>query len=350
LIDVWRVEPAHEIAVLRRMTEEPEPEDLRATALKFDRRAPAPAVIRPISPQAASYQVPPGYGFRRVGQEELSELTSLRQTVLCIWEYPRVRGRRRYILGVDVGDGLGQDYSIVSVIREPTIEEPAEEVAQFVSNTIKPSHLAFVTDAIGRLYHDEDGIEACAAIELNNHGATVQDLLQLHLGYTNFYVWEVVDAANQESRFTKRIGWTTTQRTRPILLENFHDAVTTIDPISGLPDFRVNSKITRTEMRFFVTEGLLGEAEHAKGQHDDAIFGSAIGYYVAHRLAGGESEPIAERRRRRETLKAQRQAKSLDTRDYRNSETSADDADTGHDDDADGEDYAGVFFDPRDAT
>lgn len=348
MIDVWRVEPSREIAELRRMADDPETEVALALALRHDARPAAPAVIRPISAQAGAYQVPPGYGFRRVGKDELDELPNLRHGVMAIWEYPRPRGRRRYVMSVDVGDGLGLDYSVVTMTREPTIDEPMEDVAQFVSNRIKPSQLAYVCDAMGRFYTDEDGIEALAAIELNNHGAVVQDLLQLHLGYTHFYIWEVVDAAQAEQRFTKRIGWTTTQRTRPILLERFHDSVTSIDPISGTPDFRINSAVTRAEMRFFVTENTLGEAEHAKGQHDDAIFSAAIGGLVAHRMAGGETEPIAERRRRRDTLKALRSQQSVGARDFRNSDISADDADHGVDDDGDDDAHSGgLFFDPR---
>jgi hypothetical protein len=248
-----------------------------------------------------------------------------------------------------VGDGLGQDYSVVSVIREPTIEEPAEEVAQFVSNTVRPSQLAFIVDAIGHFYCDEDGIEACAAVELNNHGITVQDLLQLHLNYSHFYVWEVVDAADASARFTKRIGWQTTTRTRPILLEKFHDAVTTQDPISGVADLRLNSPITRQELGFFVTEGLLGEAEHARGQHDDCIFASGIGYYVAYRLSGGEAEPLAERRRRRSQAAALREDLGGQKPDYRNSASSAAAANSGEDDDADDFNTDGpdeIFFSP----
>lgn len=351
MIDVWRVEPSREIAELRRMSDDPETEVALAVAMRKDARPPAPAVIRPISTAAKDFQVPPGYGFRRIGKDELEELPNLRQSVMAIWEYPRVRGRRRYVMSVDVGDGLGLDYSVVTIVREPTIDEEMEDVAQYVSNRIKPSQLAYVCDALGRFYHDEDGVEAMAAIELNNHGAVVQDLLQLHLGYTNFYVWEVVDAAQAEQRFTKRIGWTTTQRTRPILLERFHDSVTNMDAISDKPDFRVNSAVTRAEMRFFVTENTLGEAEHAKGQHDDAIFSAAIGGLVAHRMAGGETEPIAERRRRRDTLKAQRQHTSIGARDYRNSDITSDDVDQGVDDDGDDDSTGGgLFFDPRNSA
>lgn len=323
VIDVWAVEPSREIAELRQMRPDDPPPD---------RRPPAPRTTRITPREATGQPVPPGYGFRRLPAPELAELPSLRHSVLAIIEYPRVRGERKYVLGVDVGDGLGQDYSVISVIRQPTMDEPAEEVAQYVSNTVRPSHLAFVCDAIGRYYVDGEGLEALAAIELNNHGATVQDLLQLHLGYSNFYVWEVVDAADPKARYTRRIGWATTSRTRPILLEKFHDAVTTLDPLTQLPDFRLHSPITRGELRHFVTQGLLGEAEHAAGQHDDAIFASAIGFYVAHRLAGGEQEPIAERRRRRQELRmvAAQQGR---VRDWRNTAVTADEADDARDPD-----------------
>lgn len=267
LLDVWTVQPSRDIAELKRLPSE----DQLAQKAADSRRFPPPSAPKLPRVAADLHPVPPGYGFRRLTKQEIQDLPSLRQSVMAIWEYPRSRGRRRYVISGDVGDGVVKDYSVATVVREPTIEEPAEEVAQFVSNTVKPSEFAFIIDAIGHFYCDEDGIEACAAIELNNHGITVQDLLQLHLGYSNFYVWEVVDAADASARFTKRIGWTTTTRTRPILLEKFHDAVTTRDPISGIADFRLNSPTTRAELRFFVTEGGLGEAEHAKGQHDDCL-------------------------------------------------------------------------------
>jgi len=320
LADVWAVEPARDIAELRRMGEDP----------PDPRRAPAPLSPRvPIarSPFAAeAFPVPPGYGFRRLTEAQLRALPSLASGVLAIWEYPRVRGRRRYVLSVDVADGLGLDYSSIDVIRLPTIEEPAEQVAQYVSNAIDAKQLAFVCDAIGRLYPDEDGIEALAAIETNNHGLSTQDTLQLHLGYSHFYVWEYADAASPDRRYSTKIGWVTSPRTRPLLLSAFHDAVTAFDPITHLPDLILNSPITRGQLRYFITPDLIGNAEAARGQHDDCIFSAAIGYYVAWRLAGGEQEPIAERRRRRAALD-QAPDHARTPRDWRNSDATAEEAD-----------------------
>jgi hypothetical protein len=351
VIDVWEVKPARDIAQLRR-------EELTdPSTVQYDPR-PAPPMA-PREPGATSkiaaeaFPVPPGYGFRRLWGKALKDLPNLRASVMAIWEYPRIRGPRRYIMAVDVGDGLGGDYSVITVVRVGTIEEPAEDVAQFVSNTLTPTQLAFVCDAVGHLYPDTDGIEACAAIECNNHGLSVQDTLQLHLGYTHFYVWEYADSASPERRYSTRIGWLTTERTRPILLDKFYEAITTLDPISEVADYRLNSSITRAELRHFLIPdelgATIGDARAAPGQHDDAIMAGAIGYYVAYRHAGGETEPIAEKRRRREALKAHQQTVGASRPDYRNTGVTMEEADHGVDHAYDEFNETGgqLHFDPR---
>lgn len=350
LLDVWAVEPAGAIAELRRDADDRRPGGVQSP----DRRPDPPLSLRVAAAQSPIaqdlYPVPPGYGFRRLDPPTLKDLPSLKESVLAIWEYPRPRGRRRYILSVDVGDGLGLDYSVIDVVRQPTIEEPAEQVAQYITNRVDAKNLAFICDAIGRFYRDEDGIEALAAIETNNHGLSTQDTLQLHLGYGHFYVWEYADSASPDRRYSTKIGWVTSPRTRPLLLASFHAAVTTFDPITGLPDFILNSPTTRGELRHFVTEGTIGEAEAARGQHDDAVLAGAIGYYVAWRMAGGEQEPIAERRRRRAAQQAEAAEKGLPGRDWRNTPVTAEEADRHvEDDDEFADELAGDFltFDPR---
>jgi hypothetical protein len=157
--------------------------------------------------------------------------------------------------------------------------------------------------------------------------------MQLHLGYGHFYVWEYADAASPDHRYSTKIGWVTTPRTRPLLLSAFHDAIVTVDPITAQPDFILNSPTTRAELRHFVTPDTIGNAEAARGQHDDCVFSSAIGYYVAWRLAGGEAEPIAERRRRRTALQQhQQQDATHQSRDWRNSDATAEEADQAQED------------------
>ena len=262
--------------------------------------------------------IPRGHAFRKLGLAELKERPDLLDTLL-LYEAPRKHGDYRYLVSADIGDGIGQDLTSIDVIRFPTIDEPAEQVAHFVSDTRTPTQAAYVVDALGHLYCDTDKYEALAAIETNNHGLSTQDTLQLHLGYTHFYRWEVADSFNPAKRFTARVGWATTTRTRPILLDKFYEAITTLDPLTGYPDLRINSPFTQNQLADFQTDGALWEAEAARGAHDDCILSAAIGYYVAWRLAGGEREPLNERRRRRAETEERQRERDARVAEYRNS-------------------------------
>lgn len=241
--------------------------------------------------------LPAGYGFRAITAAELAERGSLLE--LCsIWERPRRRAR--YVIGVDVSDGLGADRSVIEVLRCGTIEESAEQVAEFISEWTAPNELAPIVQALGQWYRDVDGVEAKVAVECNNHGISVQDMLQMHYGYGHFYIWEFMDARDMESRISTRIGWYTTPRTRPMLLDRLHGALTSLDPISGQPDLITHSPFLHDELKDFTSPtNHLHDAEAAKGAHDDCIMATAIANYVAWRQQAGETEPLEERRRRR---------------------------------------------------
>lgn len=361
IIDIWAVEPSRDIAELKR-------EDL--SLIKPDARPPAPLSAR-VSPARAEQQlIPEGYGFRRLGKEYLQQVVEeggsgvegmRKASLLLIFEYPRYRhhpkGAAKYVMSVDVSDGVGLDYSSIGVYRMPTIDEPTEQVCHYVTNTKKPVEVARIADAIGRLYVDEDGLEALAAVESNiGPGLVTQSELQLHLGYSNFYIWETLDAGDMQARFTKRIGWATTMRTRPIILARYYEGLTTTDPITGLLDLRIHSPITRAELRHLIIPkepgARLGDAVAAPGHHDDCVMEGAIGNFVAYMLMGGETESIHEKRHRKAQLKqiqAERGAGAV--YDYRNSPISAEAMHAGVDDDDDsGLDPDGatpLHFDPR---
>lgn len=275
--------------------------------------------------------LPEGYGFRRLLKEELQARHDLLGT-LQIWEPPgkkfanaqleRRRGTYRYIMGVDVGDGIGQDRSVIDVHRQGSLEEPEEQVALYVSDDLPPSAFAYVVDAIGRLYTDQDGYEALAAIETNNHGLSVQDTLQLHLGYSHFYRWEYLDAADPKRRYTARIGWSTSNATRPLMLDKLYSALTTIDPITKATELVIHSRMLLDELVDFQTDGALWEAAASRGAHDDCVLACAIARIVAWRLQGGEQMPLEERRSRMYAERAARHAAGAlvgqPQRDWRN--------------------------------
>lgn len=282
---------------------------------------------------APSLELPPGIGLKAVPRSQWQHSYDLMGHCL-VWE-PRKR-EHRYILGVDVADGVGKDRSVIEVLRIGTLTQPAEEVAQFVSDDVDPIDFAGVIDAIGRFYRDGDDLEALVAIETNNHGLATQAHLNQHLGYGNLFVWQRWDARDPRRRFSRVFGWETNARTRPIILTEFLKAVTTFDENTNLADFVINSPFTLDEMKDFQVPpgGALWQAEAAQGAHDDCIFAAAIACHVEKTVLYGETEPLSEKRRRlaEEGARKQELAARQNSRvDFQNSDWTADEVASGED-------------------
>jgi len=254
-------------------------------------------------------QIPVGYGFYPLTVRDLQQGGAHADGIgLFVMYEPPLRGHR-YIIGADIADGLGQDRTSLDVVRMGTIERPEEQVGHYLSDRVKPREAAFIIDALGHLYVDDEGFEALAAIETNNHGLSTQDTLKLHLGYRHFYIWENPQSGRRGAA-SPREGWYTTPRTRPIVLDHLYEALTTYDPDTGDPDLVINSTHTIAELHDFQTDGLLADAEAAAGAHDDCLMSLAVAHYVAWRLAGGEREPLADKRRRLRQIAQRREALS----------------------------------------
>lgn len=271
-----------------------------------------------------SLVAPAGYGFRSLPCRSFPEDLYDR---LLIWEAPR--RDQLYVCSADVGDGIGQDRSVVDVTRVGTVKEPDEQVAQFVSAWTDPMELARVCDAIGRFYQGSDDQEALMAVECNNHGLVTQNELQQHLGYNNFFIWQYLDAASPEKAFSTKIGWWTTPRTRPLILARYLKSLKTIDEVTGFPDYRINSPLTLEELRSFQTLDGIREAEADPTDpdaHDDCIMSGAIGVHVSATMQYEGGEPIADARRRLADQRRRQEEKDTrqgEARDYQNQDFSA---------------------------
>lgn len=216
----------------------------------------------------------PGYGLepysRSVWEKDWRE-QNLEQLMgkALVWKMPS--RAYSYVISADVGEGIGKDRSVAQVTRLGTVEEPEEQVCEYVSDSIDPIDFAGVIDALGRFYKDSSGTSALCAVEVNNHGLATQRELSRHLGYDNFYIWQVEDSADPSKRFTNRVGFYTNRATRPPLIQLFVKKVKTVDPNTGIPDYKINSPFLYEELRSFQTLGALFEAEAEAGAHDDCI-------------------------------------------------------------------------------
>lgn len=283
-------------------------------------------------------QLLPGMGFETIPGRVWQPLRADIEAdcffhTLLVWELPQRRSR--YVISVDVSEGSGQDRSVIDVTRVGDLQRVPEQVAQFVSNTIDPTDLAYVANAVGRLYQGYDGREAMMAIECNGFGLQTQAELMRHLGYTNFFIWQFEDAATVQGRFSKKIGWWTSPRTRPIIVGRYVRAIKTFDPITNEPDYRVNSPHTLLEMQSFQIppDGMLWEACAGPGSHDDCIMAGAIGVHVEQTLYHETVEPLPEHRRRlreeklRNAMKASQ--KGMEPADFINTDCTAEEMDEG---------------------
>ena len=247
------------------------------------------------------FRVVPGYGMRVLRSADRQSLIEaspdgLIYDNLQVWEPPR-KGHL-YVISVDVSNGMGLDNSVIDVTRVGTLREPDEQVAQFVTSRIEPDDLSYYIDPVGRLYTGRDGLPALVAIECNGLGLGTQSELQKHLGYPNLFIWQVLDTIHQADAYTRRYGWWTSNRSRPLILGRYYHAVKTVDPRTGWPDYRVNSPHTLREWATFVSPGPIWMGEAAEGAHDDCVMAGAIGVHVAATLQESYRETTADARKR----------------------------------------------------
>lgn len=248
--------------------------------------------------------VPPAHWVHWLKTEKLEVLFGY----LLIWEPPSKRNR--YIISVDVSEGIGKDRAVIEILRIGTIERSDEQVAQWLSDRVDPVDLAAYVDLIGRFYGGIDG-QAEVVIEVNGPGYATQAELQRHYGYDNLFVWGREDQLDPEAR-SASIGWVTNRRSRSLMLHRYYHKIKNRNPLTNGPDYQVNSPFTILEWGTFVAAPgepfWLAEASGVDA-HDDTIMAGAIGINAAEQRRLENDEPLDAQRRRMNEERARRAAK-----------------------------------------
>lgn len=176
--------------------------------------------------------------------------------------YVEPKPGRHYVLGGDPSEGVGGDRSAIEIIDSLT----QEQVAELVSDRLKPAQMAVVVENLAKYYNN-----ALAVIERNNHGHTVLDRLKDIYG--NVFCMVTID--EKTSKRTKKMGWLTTGGpggNRDLLLDTFEGVVADLS-------VKIYSAILKSEMLSFVTDDT-GKREAKQGKHDDTILAFAIALRV----------------------------------------------------------------------
>lgn len=171
-----------------------------------------------------------------------------------IWEMPK-KGKR-YFCGVDTGEGIGSDNSVIQIINEEGVQ-----VFEFASNKIKPYEYAQLVREVGVFYNT-----ALLVIEKASAGHTVVD--KLYDGgdrYIRLYKYKEYDA---RGKARKKPGWQTTQKSRPIIINRFVEMYETGQVL-------INSKALLDEMKSFQLDDN-GKQQAVKGAKDDRVMAFAM--------------------------------------------------------------------------
>lgn len=164
-----------------------------------------------------------------------------------------------YCLGNDNAEGVaGGDYSVITIFDRSNGEEVG-----FWRGHISPDRLAKIINKWGRHYNN-----ALAVVESEAHGNVVINCLK-QLLYPSLY-FRPAKFDTIASPWSEKIGWKTTKLTRPILVDEYEQAVR-----DGL--LTIHSKEIVDEMTVFVFNNA-NNMEALEGYHDDAIFSAGLAY------------------------------------------------------------------------
>ena len=178
-----------------------------------------------------------------------------------------------YVVGGDVAEGVtGGDYSTAVIWNRTT----GEEVAMYRGH-VTADKFGVMLNNWGRKYNN-----ALMIIEINNHGLTTVTALR-NLAYPRMY-FRQSKFDTMGTSWGDRIGWKTTKVTRPLMIDDFSEAMR-----GGV--LTIHSKEIYDEMFTFVYDDG-GNMVTTSGFHDDLIFACSIGFQGFKVLYKGSLDQI----------------------------------------------------------
>ena len=177
---------------------------------------------------------------------------------LKIWKLPQPG--KMYVMGADVAEGVGEDFSDAVVMDVDTVG-----IVATLKCDIPPSNFGRELAKVGEHFNN-----AYIACEVNNHGLTSLTVLKEQEKYTNLHYRLTVDKATNKE--TQQIGWKTTQITRPLLLDN-------LDRMIRAGSMAIPSKDVIEELMSFIIDKN-GDSHAQAGGNDDFVFATGICLYV----------------------------------------------------------------------
>ena len=160
--------------------------------------------------------------------------------------------KKSYVLGADVSQGIGADFSVCSVLCVEDLEEVG-----FYRGQLSPFLFAKRLKLMCDIFTSGNRVPLLA-VEMNNHGHAVLLELRENIKYSNLYY--------REDKYDEP-GWLTNSITRPIMIDQFIEAV-------GSETVIFNSKEVLKEARMLIEDK--GKIQAPKGKFDDSVVAASI--------------------------------------------------------------------------
>lgn len=168
---------------------------------------------------------------------------------ISVWKLPQ--SGEKYYIGVDTGEGIGLDNSVIEVV-----DKEGYQCLEFVSNKIKPYEFSDLVREIGTFYNT-----GLLVVEKLSAGHTVVDkLCEPEKRYINLYKYRTYD---DRGRTKKKPGFETTGKSRPIIIGRFQEWF-------ERGQVCINSKGLLNEMKSFQMDNS-GKVQAVRGSKDDRV-------------------------------------------------------------------------------
>jgi hypothetical protein len=228
-----------------------------------------PDVLHDMLENLACAPVKQGYLKFVWNDSNIPEFVEQERGPLKVWTLPDPS--KSYSLGMDVGEGVGADYTVIQVI----CNETGELVASYRSNRIRAESAGVDAYLLGSWYN-----YGLLGIERNGPGLATLAVVERGLaeypqitGYPNLYYHTWTDRKIPEE--TRRLGWITNRATKEAMLTRLAQSVES-------RTLQIFSKTTLLEMQGFVWDAEKKTfkqnyvAPDSRLSHDDEIMALAI--------------------------------------------------------------------------
>lgn len=173
---------------------------------------------------------------------------------------------QHYVLGADVGAGVGKDSSVVEIF---SLEE-GRQVAEYTTDRLDPEVFADRIAELGHRFGD-----AYSVVEANNHGILTLARLRRIYPSQRIHADAATRATSDEKRL-HRLGFRTTNRNKPLMIGHLRTLVAN--------EWVIHSPLLKMQLSTFI-EHENGKMSAQDGCDDDCVMAAACAAVGLNRAA-----------------------------------------------------------------